>query len=580
MKLWTKYKSALFWLAVFLTLFSFLQRFYEYHFYYIEQNQLFQNTWQYIKEHLFYPGGLASIISGFLVQFFIVPYAGAGITSGLLFVIALLTYNIVKKISLSTDSYIISLFPAISLMLIHFDTNYLLTGTIAFILMLVSWLFCLSIKNFTWRSATHVLITVILFLVAGPIHMLYALSVTIFELWNNVSRKYFVLLIIPEAFLVGFCSVRFSIYETLRLALLPNGYFFNHAIPGNHVYFSWLAFLLVIIFACFYGKQKNISKKGRTMIMAIPSILLAIFCWWGIPRYGDRQSTILKGLDYYARTEQWDKTLKLCKGRPLVNYLYINYVNIALGQKGELADHMFSYDQAGIEGLMISWDMGAFSSMVLSDVYFTMNNISLSQKMAFEAFVSNESPRMLKRLIQTNLIYGAYPIAEKYLDILENTLFYKSWAKSHRKFLYNDIEIENDPLLSLKRKSLPKTNYLSKIDGLDKDLQQLAENNPPDRTPIEYAGAIYLLLREIENFQAMIDTYYGTEILPVLPVSFQEAVIIFSEKNPDYRKRFNISETIMQRFDEFRKQMSTGKATPELLKHSHGDTYWYYYIFK
>lgn len=45
------------------------------------------------------------------------------------------------------------------------------------------------------------------------------------------------------------------------------------------------------------------------------------------------------------------------------------------------------------------------------------------------------NPRMLKRLVQTNLIYGAYPVAEKYIRILENTFYYKDWAKSQRKFL-------------------------------------------------------------------------------------------------------------------------------------------------
>ena len=81
----------------------------------------------------------------------------------------------------------------------------------------------------------------------------------------------------------------------------------------------------------------------------------------------------------------------------------------------------------------------------------------------------------------------------------------------------------------------------------------------------------------------MIETYYGTDVLPTLPVSFQEAVFFLSEKNPDYWKRFDVPEMTVQRYAEFKKQMITGKnntALSESMKRSYGDTYWYYYTFK
>ena len=70
----------------------------------------------------------------------------------------------------------------------------------------------------------------------------------------------------------------------------------------------------------------------------------------------------------------------------------------------------------GVEGLIVPWNKQEHVSCLLSDVYFTMGAIASSQEMAFEAFVSamgDGNPRMLKRLVQTNLIFGDYPVAEK-----------------------------------------------------------------------------------------------------------------------------------------------------------------------
>ena len=442
-----KYKNKLFWLAIYGILFAFLQRYFQYHFYFVEQNQLFQNTWSYIAENLFHPGGFALASSEFLVQFFLLPYLGAGISSALLTGIGWLTYSIVKRIALRANLLIACLLPLISLMLIHFDTDYLLSGTIAFLLMLIVLFFILAIKDFTWRLIAHLLATAILFYLAGSICMLYALSATVYELVNKSARSYLVLFVLLETLLIGVCSVYFSMYGAYQFIFLPDDYYYFETEPRIAIYFSWISFLIIILLACFYRNRQNVSQRKWLAENVVQFLLVMVLCWWGIPRYGNLQSALSKELDYYSRTEQWDKILKLCKRQPLMKKSHIRYVNIALGHKGELGDQMFSYHQEGSEGILMPWNQSAYASILLSDAYFVMNHIALSQRMAFEGFVCNNNPRMLKRLIQTNLIFGTYPVAEKYLDVLENTVCYRNWAKAHRKYLYNDDEIEKDSLL-------------------------------------------------------------------------------------------------------------------------------------
>ena len=69
-----KYKLVAFWLVVFGALFAFLQTRFEYHFYYIEQSQLFLFSEAYIRNKLVIPGGFSKLVAEFFVQFFIQPY--------------------------------------------------------------------------------------------------------------------------------------------------------------------------------------------------------------------------------------------------------------------------------------------------------------------------------------------------------------------------------------------------------------------------------------------------------------------------------------------------------------------------
>ena len=581
-KILQRYKLILFWLAVYGILFSFLQVYSKFYFYYIEQNHFFQNTWSFVFENLLEPGGLASVISGFLIQFFLLPYAGAAITAALLTIAGWLTYGIIGRITSPSGWLVACLLPVIALMLIQFNPNYLPFGTIAFLLTLINLYFVLSIKDFHRRLVFHLLATFALFYTAGSVYMLYAFAVTIYEFFKGSLLSYPVLLILLEALLIGTGSVYFLTYTAYRFAFLPDHYFHYKWLPGTLIYLSWVCVLLMVTAACLIRKRK-IANKNIRMYVIVQILMVAGCCWWGILMYGFGERSKIIALDYYCRTEQWDSILELCK-EPLNDYLSLGYANMALAKKGELGDKAFSYDQAGIEGLIFPWDKSAFSSMFLSDVYDAMKHLALSQKMAFEAFVITGSPRMLQRLVQTNLIYGAYPVAEKYICILENMYCYRKWAKAHRKFLYHDVAIELDAALGSKRKSLAKANFLSRIDGLDMDLQQLAIDNPCNRTAMEYAGVMYLLSKDMENFRKLLENCQQTEIFPVLPVSFQEAILIFSLKEPGYWTHDDISEVTKLRFFEFLKDVSANKnprvALSVSLKPSYGDTYWYYHMFK
>ena len=582
-----KYKLVAFWLIVFGALFAFLQMCFEYHFYYIEQSQLFLFSEAYIRNKLLLPGGFSMLVAEFLVQFFIRPYVGALVTAVLLTGVGVCTAGIVKRIAPVSGLFILYVLPMLALLFMHFDFNYRVQGTVCYLMMMALLCGYMRIRNDLFRLVAGCVLVTVLFWLAGSIAVLFAGMVCLFEGLRKTPKWYISLIGVAEVLLLGVGTVYFSLMGEYRWVFGPDLYYHYTLHPKEIIYYSWICLPLVFLIA-FFVRNKN-SLSGKKLFAGISCIaqlaMIAAVLWWGMPKYSDAKTLKLKKLDYFARTEQWDKTIEECKGK-LTNFLYMCHLNMALANKGELSDKMFNFDQRGPQGLLVQWNKSENISCMLSDIYFTMGATASSQEMAFEGYVSameDGNPRMLKRLVQTNLIYGTYPVAEKYISILEKTYAYRDWAQSQRKYLYNDEVVESDPILGTRRRMLPDRNSLAMIKGLAGDLELFLEKGPANSAALQYLGAMYLLAKDLEGFKALVEKYYGTEFLPVLPVHFQEAVIVMSEKEPDYWKRFNVSETIVARFTDYKKQVLANRnntVIAGLLNRSYGNTYWFYFMFK
>ena len=582
-----KYKLVAFWLIVFGALFAFLQMCFEYHFYYIEQSQLFLFSEAYIRNKLLLPGGFSMLVAEFLVQFFIRPYVGALVTAVLLTGVGVCTAGIVKRIAPVSGLFILYVLPMLALLFMHFDFNYRVQGTVCYLMMMALLCGYMRIRNDLFRLVAGCVLVPVLFWLAGSIAVLFAGMVCLFEGLRKTPKWYISLIGVAEVLLLGVGTVYFSLMGEYRWVFGPDLYYHYTLHPKEIIYYSWICLPLGFLVAFFIRNKNSLSgKKWRAGISCIAQLaMIAAVLWWGMPKYSDAKTLKLKKLDYFARTEQWDKTIEECKGK-LTNFLYMCHLNMALANKGELSDKMFNFDQRGPQGLLVQWNKSENISCMLSDIYFTMGATASSQEMAFEGYVSameDGNPRMLKRLVQTNLIYGTYPVAEKYISILEKTYAYRDWAQSQRKYLYNDEVVESDPILGTRRRMLPDRNSLAMIKGLAGDLALFLEKGPANSAALQYLGAMYLLAKDLEGFKALVEKYYGTEFLPVLPVHFQEAVIVMSEKEPDYWKRFNVSETIVARFTDYKKQVLANRnnsAIAGLLNRSYGNTYWFYFMFK
>ena len=252
----------------------------------------------------------------------------------------------------------------------------------------------------------------------------------------------------------------------------------------------------------------------------------------------------------------------------------ITLLNLALAETGQLADKAFHYTQAGSDGILIPWALTVETGERLSDVYWSMGHVAFAQRMAFEANVLDArayNPRMMQRLIETNIEYGSYDVARKYMDILAGNPKDRAVAERYRPFLNNDALVEADPILGPRRRCIPETDFISLVRGVEEDLKDIIRANPSYHNAIEYLGVLYLLDCRMDKFREMLDEFYGTEALPDLPASFAEAACMLSELDSGYWKQVGVSQETFNRYREFKKRMGTGLSMDRF-----NDTFWYY----
>lgn len=535
---------------------------------FLEQLRTFVNDSEVIADTLSRPGGLARLIADYLVQFMHNPAMAWVVTLLVFAAIAASTACLLRR---RTGSWLLaplSLFPIAALYYLQLNMNYLYAGTVAMLLMLMLLNIQVVIDNKYGRWIYSLLSTVLLFVLAGSISTLYVVLVLVIEASRSIKRLHTYLVLPLLLFVMAWLYLRCGLAGTWQHLLLPHGYFTWRLQPGSVVYMPWVLMGIVCMIGELSGCLKLKKNWMKSLLVALQLAGWGVFVWFSHPQYVDKHNEAFKQMSHSLYNGQWQEVIAQYQTLPAGNLIYQNCLNTALAEEGRLADCLFLQPCFGIQSIYIQGNKTPYISALLSDIYFSMGHIAFSQRYAFEANESlgNYSPRLLKRLVQTNLIYGEYGVAKKYLTLLGKTRYYKQWAKEHERFLWNDQAVESDSLLGMKRRCLFPDNRMSGSKGLDDDLKQIIRQNPSHSATIQYLGSLYLLSKDLTRFMEVMQEFYATEALPAkLPVAFQEAVLMAAEADESLIAHYGIDESNVKRYADF-------KQNPT----KYPRTFWYY----
>ena len=206
-----------------------------------------------------------------------------------------------------------------------------------------------------------------------------------------------------------------------------------------------IGFLLILLLL-------NILKHFRMMIKMIGLVLLIPVGYWlvgdNIRWKGDKVGTHEEmEYDMLIRQQRWETMIRRYQEKPSESLAIQNAVRLAAWKQQQISQ------QELMRGLTLSDNRAlrsVSSAFVMSEVGMQMGIVNISQRSAFEAMEAipnyNKSARALRRLVETNIITGQYDVALKYIAILEETTFYRGWARRMKPMAEHPEKIKDYPL--------------------------------------------------------------------------------------------------------------------------------------
>jgi hypothetical protein len=568
--------------VVYFLYFALLNR---YHILYLEQNQLFVWSLDFLKEQFSLPGGLPLYLGSFFTQFFISSWIGAFIYTLNAFAVFVLSFYIFKKHYF--ENIVLSFVPVWLLAILQSNESFAFGQAAGFLLLLSYFALYVSINKSRSRYSLFFAGWPFFFLLTGGFSISLVLLCVLHEIFFRKEKIRFIITVfyIITGILIPYLSSHLIFYiQPDKIYTYPVEYEFHSIfLFALILLFAWTP--IVLLTGLIFDKVK--SLKNRLLSWNITNVLagLVIIVMMAFVVYKhayNKMADLMLGVDHYVQQGEWNKVLKISDRYPGYNTLVIYYTDLALYKSGKLLDKMFNYPQIGSQGLRLKWQRNLnlfFGGEVFSQLAY--NNESIHW--AFESLVAKGmNPRSLKKLAVGFTVNGNYDIAGKYLSLLDRTLFYRKWAERHIRYLYNPDLGEEDPEITQYRDLLVRSNFFSEVNGLN--LQDLLKSHPENRMAYEYLLASLLLDRNLDVFaKVVLDLkYHGYSRMPL---HIEEALIFYNfyEHQKVIPEGYSFSQETINRFNDYARTYTMFRTDRKVaayeLGKKYGNTYWYYLQF-
>lgn len=565
----------------------------------------FYLDWNFFREHLLYPGGIAEYVTAFLAQLWYIGWAGAFVATLTAWLIFLYTDRIFKFANLACLHLASFTGPIILLVVYtrntyHFDTAVSLLVSLVFVVLY----FNIAQNRDKNRLGIFLILSVILYYIGGRSYPLFGIICFILEFFFYRRSK------LGSIYLLLACAVPYAA-EGIILGFGAHDTFLRH-LPIKHssqpmylrhqmpiaafaLYFITPAILLVFgaprikIRRIGFNKKstaRNFGPAASTALEVITTVILFGSAWLSIFFSYSPRSLILKA-DYYTCRGDWPRVIQTAQQLPK-SLLMIHMANRALYHTGRLGYDMFTFPQS-MDVLMLSSEVfGPLESADAAGVHWKrfgtyldlglLNSAQHSLTNSLEMY--GQRPLLLKNLAMINMAKGNINSAKVYLGSLSKTLFHNSWAEVYLDKIDSDPSLEND--VEIRR--LRNIMYNKDSDFNAEKIEDIFANSRRNRASFEYMMSSYLLLQELESILKNIPLLKDYDY-PEIPRLYEEAILLymFQSKKSVYLHGYKVSEATHKRFNDYMTILTRHKgdkraAQSELAK-DFSDSYLYFYMY-
>ncbi|MDE6768263.1 MAG: hypothetical protein K2J78_00900 [Muribaculaceae bacterium] len=549
---------------------------------YREQFQLFQTTGSYFTDLASRPGGIAIYIGEFLTQFFNNFWIGAAVMTGLMLLFIWFCYLLINKFAPVLprfSKFTLLLIPFISVWLLYGNPDVTLCFLTALLIAITVAYVSLSSNSDKLTVAERYLkmaaLTTLVYWLTGHATIVFTLLIIGYLCkFHNISiaHKFFFALLSLVWLAANICIWSYTLPYPLSYQLIGIGYLMT---PDTLCVVIIVVELLTVFIPYIATLLSQRPPKAVVPTLLVIELIAIVILF---PKAYDKTTYRLIDYDYLVRANNWNGIIKASDKHTPDLPLTVSATNLALGMTEQLDSRTFDYYQNGVEGLLPPFAKEPLSSWTTGEIFFQLGMINSAQRFYFEGMEAipnyNKSSRAIKRMAETAMIRGEYALAEKYLHLLENTLFYKKWAQRNLELIKTANGVESHPLYGSLRNRMVDEDYLFSEGELDKTLGQLFLKDSGNNLAKQYLIVYPLLQRNLNKF----GQYMGvvTESLPQYnPLLAQQAVAFISMKNGQPVPTNIVPPMVEQSLRSFA-QAWTSK-NPELIA-PHRRTLYYYLL--
>ena len=566
----------------------------------VQELSLWLPTKVYFDERMLVPGGLMGYIACFLTQFFYYPMLGSLIYVALLLVVQWLT---IKVYQIPARHALLALIPGALIVCCSMEAGYWIFQIKTqgyFFSMLVGFLFALSVMRLYqlakgwWRYVVVVAIAAMGYPFFGFYASLALVGIALWTLRENEEGRGMVALLCVAA-AVTTPILYYSVYEQTRFVDM-----FTVGMPAfefsKRDVFTWIPYVLLYLFPLvmpFVPLKRNeegVAKKAlliENMALMALIVALGLVFWYRDPNFRAEIK-----MNHAMERLEWRKALDIAKAQKQTpTRLIVLNKNLALLKLGKAGDEMFHYLDGGeapdsplqIRLMQVGGKM----------LYYHYARMNFCYRWCLEDAVEyGWKVDYLKYMVRTSLISGEPALAQKYINTLKKTLFYRGWAEKYEKMVGDPSLIAKDREMA---SILPLYQYEDQLDG-DNSLVEIyllnyfAHSYSDLSTPMfdEAALMCALTLKDIPTFWNCFFRYANSHKTDRMPTHYQEAALLYGnlEKNVDISK-MPFDKTVKMRFQDFMRfaqkhAVENVERDPEAKKlfyDRYGNTFWYFYFF-
>ena len=443
-----------------IVVFLFWWLFYPYSLSFQEQNQLFLFTWDYFSERISLSGGLADYFAEFITQFSYIPYLGEALLA-VVFVI----FQKAIALSIDRDEWYVLSFVAPVMMLVYMSDIYVMLSYLVALIAAV--LLCALYRRhpgLIWAGIA----TVLGYWLIGPAIFVF----TLFAVIRERNSKSLILIALSVIVVVASRLTYLQQYPWKTVIFGINYYRLPITVPAMQLIIAGVTALIPTF-------SDLLPKPRRILDISLGLLILAggtVGCWLNY----EKDVVELIAYDQMVRHEDWDGILERAEKYQPDSELGAVSVNLALFMSGR-GNELPKFKQFGTRGLILPNIRDFISNSSSSEVFWRLGMINESLRYAFdtqESLINNrKSGRWMSRMAECQMLNGRYDVAEKYIDILSHSLFYRKWAENQRQYLRNDEAIGANPIYAYLRSVRYQSDFLYFYPEMDKMLAILYHQN-------------------------------------------------------------------------------------------------------